>query len=155
MPNRKDRYYRFADLSNYSFKERLTIRIVDWACFVVMSLIGMTIRFEVEGLENLESIIAGGKLPIWAFWHDRIFLSTYYFRKRGIVVITSKSRDGEYIARSIQRFGFGAIRGSSSRGAARALVEMRNAMRVGLETGFSVDGPKGPRYEAKPVRLFP
>jgi lysophospholipid acyltransferase (LPLAT)-like uncharacterized protein len=155
MPDDKNRYYQFADLSIYSFKERLTIRMVDWACFVMMNLIGMTIRFEVEGREKLDSIIASGKLPIWAFWHDRIFLSTYYFRGRGIVVITSKSRDGEYIARFIQRFGFGAIRGSSSRGAARALVEMRNAMRLGLETGFSVDGPKGPRYEAKhgPVYL--
>jgi len=155
MPDDKDRYYQFADLSGYSFTESLTIRFIDLACFFLMNLIGMTIRFEVEGQERLESIIASGKLPIWAFWHDRIFLSTYYFRKRGIVVITSKSRDGEYIARFIQRFGFGAIRGSSSRGAARALVEMRNAMRTGHETGFSVDGPRGPRYEVKagPVYL--
>jgi len=150
MPDEKDRYYRFADLSDYSFSQRLAIRTIDLVCFGVMSLVGMTIRFEVEGWENYES----GKLPILSFWHDRIFLSTYYFRNRGIVVITSKSRDGEYIARFIQRFGFGAIRGSSSRGASRALVEMRNAMRLGCETGFSVDGPRGPRYEAKPGPVY-
>ena len=130
------------------------IRFIDWACYVVMTLIGKTIRFEVEGWQNYESVIASGKLPVWPFWHDRIFLSTLYFRDRGILVITSKSRDGEYIARFIQRFGFGAIRGSSSRGGAKALVEMRNAMQLGLEIAFTVDGPRGPRYEAKPGPVF-
>lgn len=114
----------------------------------------MTIRFEVEGWHNYESVISGGKLPIWPFWHDRIFLSTIYFRDRGILVITSKSSDGEYIARLIQRFGFGTIRGSSSRGGARALIEMRNAMKMGAEIAFTADGPKGPRYEAKPGPVY-
>ncbi len=154
MPEQRDKFYKFADLSDYSFKERITIRLIDWLCYLVMSLIGMTIRFEVEGWHNYESVIASGKLPVWPFWHDRIFLSTVYFRDRGILVITSKSRDGEYIARFIQRFGFGAIRGSSSRGGAKALVEMRNAMQLGLEIAFTVDGPRGPRYEAKPGPVY-
>lgn len=154
MPEQRDKFYKFADLSDYSFKERITIRLIDWLCYLVMSLIGMTIRFEVEGWHNYESVIASGKLPVWPFWHDRIFLSTVYFRDRGILVITSKSRDGEYIARFIQRFGFGVIRGSSSRGGAKALVEMRNAMQLGLEIAFTVDGPRGPRYEAKPGPVY-
>jgi lysophospholipid acyltransferase (LPLAT)-like uncharacterized protein len=154
MPDSKDKFYRFADLSDYSFKERLGIRIIDLVCFAVIRLIGMTIRFEVEGWENYESVIASGKLPIWSFWHDRIFLSTVYFRDSGIVVITSKSLDGEYIARLLQRFGIGAIRGSSSRGGLRALVEMRKAMNLGLETAFTADGPRGPRYEVKPGPVY-
>ena len=63
--------------------------------------------------------------------------------------MTSKSFDGEYIARFIQRFGYGAIRGSSSRGGSRALVEMIKAMRAGLPMAFTIDGPRGPKYEAK------
>jgi lysophospholipid acyltransferase (LPLAT)-like uncharacterized protein len=110
----------------------------------------MTITFEVRGWENFESIRSSGKQPIYTFWHDRIFLSTYFWRKRGIVVMTSKSFDGEYIARFIRRFGYGAIRGSSSRGGSRALVEMIKAMRAGLPMAFTVDGPRGPRYVAKP-----
>src|SRR5699024_10123895 len=77
-----------------------------------------------------------------------IFLATYFFRNRGIVVITSQSLDGEYIARFIRRFGFGAIRGSSTRGGTKALVEMIRGMRRGLPMGFTVDGPKGPRSVA-------
>lgn len=64
--------------------------------------------------------------------------------------MTSQSFDGEYIARFIRKFGYGAIRGSSTRGGVRALVEMIRELRRGLPMGFSVDGPKGPRYKVKP-----
>jgi lysophospholipid acyltransferase (LPLAT)-like uncharacterized protein len=128
----------------------LTIRFADLAFFVLIKLIGKTVRFEREGWENLEKIGLGGKVPIYAFWHDRIFLGTYYFRDRGIVVITSQSTDGEYIARFIQRLGYGAVRGSSTRGGTKALVERIRLMRSGLPMGFTVDGPKGPPHEAKP-----
>lgn len=63
--------------------------------------------------------------------------------------MTSQSFDGEYIARFIQRFGFGAARGSSTRGAVGALIEMARLMRAGSPGGFTIDGPKGPRYVAK------
>jgi lysophospholipid acyltransferase (LPLAT)-like uncharacterized protein len=109
----------------------------------------MSTRFEVQGIENLLAIETAGNLPIYSFWHDRIFLGTYFFRNRGIVVMTSQSFDGEYIARFIQRFGYGAIRGSSSKGGTRALVEMVKSMRSGHAMAFTVDGPRGPRYQAK------
>ena len=125
------------------------IRAAAWAFYLLILLIGRTIRFEVEGWENFEAIKDAGKLPIYAFWHDRIFASTYFFRDRGIAVITSQSKDGEYIARFIQRLGYGAIRGSSTRGGVGALVEMIRTMRQGVAMAFTVDGPKGPRYEAK------
>jgi hypothetical protein len=104
----------------------------------------------VRRTENLAEIESAEKLPIICFWHDRIFLGTYFWRDKGIVVLTSKSFDGEYIARFIQRFGYGAIRGSSSRGGASALIEMIRSMRSGHPMAFSIDGPRGPRYEAKP-----
>ncbi|HXS01046.1 MAG TPA: lysophospholipid acyltransferase family protein, partial [Pyrinomonadaceae bacterium] len=59
------------------------------------------------------------------------------------------SFDGEYIARFIQRFGYGAVRGSSTRGAVGAVIEMARLMREGCTTAFTIDGPKGPRYVAK------
>lgn len=145
-----DRVYLYAPLTQYPLKKRLVIRIADLAFFVLIKFIGKTVRFEKEGWEHLEKIGASGKVPIYAFWHDRIFLGTYYFRDRGIVVITSQSMDGEYIARFIQRLGYGAVRGSSTRGGTKALVEMIRLMRSGLPMGFTVDGPKGPPHEAKP-----
>ena len=142
--------FRPAGLSAYSFKDRMTIRLADMAFYLLIRVIGWTIRYEVEGWEHFDSIERAGTLPIYAFWHDRIFASTYFFRNRGIAVITSQSKDGEYIARFIQRLGYGAIRGSSTRGGVRALVEMIKAMRNGTPTAFTVDGPRGPRYHAKP-----
>jgi lysophospholipid acyltransferase (LPLAT)-like uncharacterized protein len=137
-------------LCDYSLKDRITIRLADLAFYLLIVSIGRTIRFEVEGWEHFEAIEKAGKLPIYAFWHDRIFASTWFFRRRGIAVITSQSKDGEYIARFIQRLGYGAIRGSSTRGGVGALVEMIRTMRNGTPTAFTLDGPKGPRYEAKP-----
>jgi hypothetical protein len=141
--------YQPADLSAYSFRERFLIRAADWSFYSLISLIGRTVKFEIEGWENFEAIEKAGKVPIYAFWHNRIFLGTYFFRQREIVVMTSQSFDGEYIARFIQRFGYGAARGSSTRGGMTALVEMIRLMREGLPMGFTVDGPKGPKYAAK------
>jgi lysophospholipid acyltransferase (LPLAT)-like uncharacterized protein len=123
------RAYEFADLSGYSFKDRLLIRAADLVFYSLINLIGMTARFEVIGWENHEKVEANGGLPIYVFWHDRIFLTTYWWRKR--------------------RIGYGAVRGSSTRGGVGAIVEMARLMRAGCTTAFTIDGPKGPRYVAK------
>lgn len=144
-----DRAYSFADLSAYAFKDRLFIRAADLVFFILIKLIGLSVRFEVEGWENWEAAARNGKIPIYAFWHNRVFLSTYFWQRRRIIVMTSQSFDGEYIARFIQRFGYGAARGSSTRGATGAVVEMARLMRAGCPAAFTIDGPKGPRYVAK------
>jgi lysophospholipid acyltransferase (LPLAT)-like uncharacterized protein len=143
------RAYRFADLSSYPAKKRFLIRAADLAFFVLINVIGRTIRWQVEGWENWEAATRNGQLPIYTFWHNRVFLATYFWRKRRIVVMTSQSFDGEYIARFIQRFGYGAARGSSTRGAVGAIIEMTRLVRAGCPTAFTIDGPKGPRYVAK------
>jgi len=149
LQQRVNRAYEFADLCEYSFKDRFLIRAADLVFYVLINLIGFTARFEVVGWENHEKAEKNGGLPIYVFWHDRIFLTTYWWRKRRIVVMTSRSFDGEYIARFIQRFGYGAARGSSTRGGVGAIVEMARLMRAGCTTAFTIDGPKGPRYVAK------
>src|SRR6266481_3245681 len=143
------RAYSFARLSNYSFTDRLLIRAADLAFFLLIQTIGCTVKFTVDGWEHWEAASNDGKQPIYTFWHNRVFLATYFWRCRRIVVMTSRSFDGEYIARFIQRFGYGAARGSSTRGATGAVVEMVRLMRAGCPTAFTIDGPKGPRYVAK------
>jgi lysophospholipid acyltransferase (LPLAT)-like uncharacterized protein len=154
-PPDSDKLYSFASLAAYSPRERLLIRAADLAFYSLIRTIGSTVSFEVEGAEQLDSIKAAGRTPIYATWHDRIFLGTYFLQQQGIVFLTSQSFDGEYIARFLQRFGFGAIRGSSTRGGARGLVQMIREMKRGIPMGFTVDGPRGPRYVAKsgPIAL--
>ena len=150
--------YRFASLEKYSFKKRFLIRLIDLALYSIIRLIGMTVRFEavvgwddldVEGAETFEKAIDSGRAGIIAFWHDRIFLTTYYWRKHDAAVMVSKSFDGEYITRTAQRFGYGVVRGSSSRGGSAALAKMMRIIREGSRMVFTVDGPRGPRYKAK------
>src|SRR6476660_3002092 len=129
--------------------------LIGWIGYFVINIIGRTVRWRSEGDSNLEEIYQSGNRAIFTFWHGRIFPATYYWRHRGIVVMTSMNRDGEAIAQCIQRFGFGAARGSSSRGGFRALVEMARYSRRGRDCAFTIDGPRGPRYVAKqgPVLL--
>lgn len=149
MSEEKEKVYRFAPLDTYPLKKRLLIHLADRAFYLMISAIGKTLKYEVEGWENFEQIEKNRHIPIYSFWHNKIFAGTYYFRDRGIVVVTSQSFDGEYIARFIQRFGYGAVRGSSTRGGVGALIESIRCMKVGMPAGFTVDGPKGPKYEAK------
>ena len=155
MDDTAKKVYKKAPLGSYSLRQRMLIRAADISFYSLIRLIGGTLRWKVRGWEHFEQIEQNGRQPIYAFWHDRIFAGTYFFRGRGIVVITSQSLDGEYIARFIQRLGYGAVRGSSSRGGVGALVEMIRLMRSGLAMAFTVDGPRGPRYVAKtgPVLL--
>lgn len=143
------RAFRPADLGGYSFRQRLAIRAADLAFYLAIRAVCSTLRFRVEGREHWDEAERGGRLPIYTFWHDRIFPGTYFFRRRRIVIMTSQSFDGEYIARFIRRFGYGAVRGSSTRGAVGALVEMARLVRLGCPAGFSIDGPRGPRHVAK------
>jgi lysophospholipid acyltransferase (LPLAT)-like uncharacterized protein len=136
-------------------KDRLKAWLIGWAGFLVIYVIGRTVRWESEGDAYLDDIYKTGNRAIFTFWHGRIFPATYYWRNRGIVVMTSMNRDGEAIAQCIQRFGFGAARGSSSRGGFRALAEMARLIRERRDAAFTIDGPRGPRYIAKqgPVLL--
>jgi len=77
-----------------------------------------------------------------------------FFRRRGIVVITSENFDGEWIARILVRFGYGTARGSTSRGAVKALVQLRREMAAGRATAFTVDGPRGPALVAQPGAVW-
>lgn len=149
MSEKHEEIYRQTDLSRYSFKKKLTIHLADLAFFALIKFIGKTLRYETEGFEYLDKIKAEGKTPIYAFWHNRIFPATYFFREQQVVVMTSQSFDGEYIARFIKRFGYGAARGSSTRGGIGALVEMIRLSKQKIPTAFTIDGPKGPRYVAK------
>jgi lysophospholipid acyltransferase (LPLAT)-like uncharacterized protein len=120
----------------------------------IIRLLARTWRFRVEGRDHLAAADAAKAPLIFAFWHGRILPGIAYFRDRGIVVITSENFDGEWIARIIHRFGFGTARGSSSRGAVKALVQLRKEMAAGRSTAFTVDGPRGPRHVAQPGAVW-
>jgi lysophospholipid acyltransferase (LPLAT)-like uncharacterized protein len=147
---RLDKLYSFAELRQYTFIQRLIIRLAGVALYWLIRVIGATIKFEVVGWEHHTE----EEPLVYCFWHNRIPAATYFWKNRGIVVMSSQSFDSEYIARFIQRFGYGAARGSSTRGARSALIQMIRAVKSGRSAAITVDGPRGPIYEAKPGALL-
>ncbi len=138
----------------FSFRQRVALTLISTAGWLLVRLIGPTLRYSVSTEEGGPSGDWAG-CAIYAFWHRCIIPALYYYRRRRIGVMTSSSFDGEYIARIINKFGFRAVRGSSTRGGGRALQEMQDVLDAGDAVAFTIDGPRGPRYVAKrgPVLL--
>jgi lysophospholipid acyltransferase (LPLAT)-like uncharacterized protein len=134
----------------FSRWERIQIRVIGWLGYWVVKLIGRSLRWEVHGWENRQAGEALGKRLIYTFWHREIFAATWFWRQRGIVVMTGYNFDAQFTARVIEKHGYGAARGSASRGAVRALVGLVRAIQRGSDTAFTIDGPRGPRFVAKP-----
>jgi lysophospholipid acyltransferase (LPLAT)-like uncharacterized protein len=122
--------------------------------YPLVNALGRTLRWRVEGLHHYDAIVAAGRQPVMAFWHGRILPATVFFRGRGIVVITSENFDGEWIARIIERFGYGTARGSTTRGGRRAMRQLMREMERGRPAGFTVDGPRGPARVAQPGAVW-
>jgi lysophospholipid acyltransferase (LPLAT)-like uncharacterized protein len=137
------------ELPRFTLRQRLALWLVSWAGYLAIRLIGPTLRVTV-------SIEEGGppeffiRPVVYAFWHRCVFLATWWYREREVAVMTSRSFDGEYIARIISAFGYRPVRGSSSRGAVGALIGMRKELEEGRTAAFTIDGPRGPKYVAKP-----
>ena len=129
--------------------KRFQVAAIAGLGYPLINAIGHTLRWRVEGLQHLDAIQASGRQPVMGFWHGRILPATFYFRRRGIVVITSENFDGEWIARIIERFGYGTARGSTSRGALKALLQLKREMKEGRAAGFTLDGPRGPARVAQ------
>jgi lysophospholipid acyltransferase (LPLAT)-like uncharacterized protein len=134
--------------------DRLEARLIAMAGYRLIAMLGATLRWRTEGLEHIEHVTAAGRQPVMAFWHGRILPATYFFRRRGIVVITSENFDGEWIAGIIERFGYGTARGSTSRGGRKALLQLTREMAAGRPAGFTVDGPRGPARVAQPGAIW-
>jgi len=137
-----------------SWLKRVEAAAISAVGYRLIAALGASLKWRAEGLEHLDGIVASGRQPIMAFWHGRILPATIYFRRRGIVVITSANFDGEWIAAIIERFGYGTARGSTSRGGRKALLRLTREMAAGRPAGFTVDGPRGPARVAQPGAVW-
>jgi lysophospholipid acyltransferase (LPLAT)-like uncharacterized protein len=133
----------------FTLRQRIVLRMIIWAGTWVIRLLGPTLRVCVSREEGAPETIDQRPL-IASFWHACQIPATYLFRDFGIRVMSSNSYDGEYMGRIIRRFGFVAVKGSSSRNAVRALLGLRRALDEGWTVAFTLDGPRGPRYKVKP-----
>jgi len=121
--------------------------------YPIVRALTSTWTWKVSGAEHVDAITKAGHHPILALWHGRILAATPYFANRGIVAMASENFDGEWIARLLGKFGYGAARGSTSRGGPAALRQLvRDVKAHGV--AFTLDGPRGPVEVAQPGAVW-
>ena len=108
-----------------------------------------TLRIEKTGHQLLLRPREERTPVIFVFWHGRLLPLIHVHRHQGVVVLVSEHRDGEYLARLLHHFGFGTVRGSSTRGGARGLKGLVRAASGGWDLAITPDGPRGPNRELK------
>jgi lysophospholipid acyltransferase (LPLAT)-like uncharacterized protein len=128
----------------------MQIPVIGAMVYAVVRAIGPTIQFELLGERYYEPARQRGEKVIVAFWHRCIFSGIWLFRNRNAVVMNTTNFDGQWTRRVIERLGYGTAQGSSTRGGLSGLMAMARAIEEGHNVAFTIDGPRGPRYVAKP-----
>lgn len=134
----------------YTLKQRIALAVVPRLASIVICCLGTTLRYR-DVCEP--GATPGYDIPppaVYAFWHRCLLAGAWRFRKYGLTILISRSFDGELIARTVERLGFVAIRGSSSRDGAPGLRNMQRAYLAGHYCAITADGPRGPAMVAKP-----
>jgi lysophospholipid acyltransferase (LPLAT)-like uncharacterized protein len=134
--------------AEFSAGQRVLLTIAGLLGPILIRLYGLTWRVKWEGIENLTKARSLCGQVLFCFWHSRLLGLCYTHRNRNIGIMVSKSFDGEWISRVVQKLGYRVFRGSASRDGARALLEMMNNKAGDL--ALTVDGPRGPAQKVKP-----
>jgi lysophospholipid acyltransferase (LPLAT)-like uncharacterized protein len=143
--------------ARFTFGQRLVLAIVPHIVWALLWVVGCTWRYRVITVDGVTPVLFGEKpgAQIYCFWHQCVLPCTMYFRRSGAVILISRSFDGELITRILRMFGFGAVRGSSSRGGGEGLMALKHILESGRTAIFTADGPLGPIYQTKmgPIKL--
>lgn len=145
---RSTRIYQLSELT----------RFLIWLGSILVNLLCATLRYKVID----EAGFLGKSLPrpvVILVWHNRILAMPVVFRRfypkrKGLLVLTSASRDGAYLSEFVRCFGMGSVRGSSSRRGAAALLDLVRSVEAGFDLCITPDGPRGPRYCLGPGALL-
>jgi lysophospholipid acyltransferase (LPLAT)-like uncharacterized protein len=132
-----------------TFRDNLLLFFISLMGPVFIFLLGKTLRIKWIGEKNLDPIRKNQSQVIYAFWHGRMLISSYSHRWQKIHVLISQHRDGELIARIIERLGFVSVRGSTTRGGTKAIFEMAEKGASGYDVAITPDGPRGPRFKVQ------
>jgi lysophospholipid acyltransferase (LPLAT)-like uncharacterized protein len=141
----------------FTFTQRIVLAVVPRIVWALLWVVGRTWRFEVIAVDGVTPVLFGERPgpEIYCFWHQCVFPCTIYFRHSLATILISRSFDGELITRILNLFGFGAVRGSSSRGGREGLLGLKHVLDNGRTAIFTADGPRGPIYQTKmgPIKL--
>jgi lysophospholipid acyltransferase (LPLAT)-like uncharacterized protein len=115
-----------------------------------MRLLAGSWRMRTEHEGRWRSLYEARRPHVFLLWHEVLLPLLWHHRRQDIAIVVSENRDGQYLADFALALGYRAVRGSSSRGAARALLGAVRELQAGRAVAFTPDGPRGPRRELKP-----
>jgi len=115
-----------------------------------LRLLRWTLRVEYIGADALRDRWARGEQAIISFWHNRLLMLPVVADGRPVCIMVSRHRDGEIATNLLGAWGVTTVRGSASRGAVTGFLRLVDAYRHGHNLAVLPDGPRGPRYVAKP-----
>jgi hypothetical protein len=127
----------------------MTLRLGPSLASLGVRALGHTLRLSHDETA-VDHLLAARTPVIFVAWHGRILLLAWLYRSIGARILASRSGDGELVSRVLERFGFEAIRGSTSRGGAGALRALVDTLKQGTSVMVVPDGPRGPRECVKP-----
>ena len=115
-----------------------------------MRLIAGSWRMITRHEERWRSLYEARRPIVYLLWHEALLPLLWHHRRQGVVIVVSENRDGQYLSDFARVLGYRSVRGSSSKGAARALLGAVRELKSGASVAFTPDGPRGPRRELKP-----
>jgi len=143
--------------SRFTWTQRLTLAVVPRLVWMLVQIVGRTWRFEVLAEPGVTPAFYGftPSREIYCFWHQCVLACAFYYRSTHATILISQSFDGELITRTLELFGYRAVRGSSSRGGQEGMLGLRRVLDEATPAIFTADGPRGPIYKSKlgPVKL--
>ncbi|MFH1755808.1 MAG: lysophospholipid acyltransferase family protein [Candidatus Latescibacterota bacterium] len=131
----------------------LRMNIIAFAGSTMIRALGYTWKIRTSGENYLLQARSHHPSVIFAFWHGRMLPLSFIHRGRSVQLLVSEHRDGEMMGRTVRLLGYGHVRGSSTRGGARAIRELVAKIEAGSDLAITVDGPKGPKFVVKPGPL--
>lgn len=116
----------------------------------LLRLLASTWRMRAVNEEPLNEARRTGQRVLFALWHGELLPLLWYQRGRNVAVMISEHRDGEIVAKIAESLGYRTVRGSSTRGASRALLGLARAIDEGHDGAITPDGPRGPAHVFAP-----
>ena len=135
-----------------SIIEKISPKLLGKLAWFVVKTIGKTLSIEELGMKNFYN--EKDKAVIYVSWHGRLLIPLFCLRNNEIFILVSEHRDGEIIAASLESAGYKTVRGSTTRGSVRALVELVRLVKQGAQIGFTPDGPGGPKWHFQPGAIY-
>ncbi len=142
-----------SDRTGHALIDRFALLVGPWCAGRLIVTLRHLMTWTSVGEEVVTRLHEQGRPYVHAFYHDQLLMMTYSYLGssygRRLAVLSSRHRDGEYVSRTLERFGHRMVRGSTGRGGVGGLSRLIRELRAGCDVAIAVDGPRGPRHRAQ------